>query len=138
MESVDFNVSPHAMSPLSLGIMQTINMEEVKNKRFENFRYLFAQLQNIQGVEFVCKDISRITSAPLYFVIYTNNRKELQKALAQEHIYAPVIWPVSYKEVLINSTIQNIYDTVLAIPIDQRYNEADMAKIVRTIKKFTL
>ena len=59
----------------------------------------------------------------------------LQTAPSAQHIYAPVIWPVSYDEVLINNTVKDIYNTILAIPIDQRYNQEDMDKIVRIIKQ---
>ena len=56
--------------------------------------------------------------------------------LSEQHIYAPVIWPVVYEEVLVNETVKYIYDHILAIPIDQRYDEGDMAKIVSIIKGY--
>ena len=82
-----------------------------------------------------CENIGEVTTAPLYFVIYVQDRNELQTSLAAEHIYAPVIWPVPNEEVLINETVKSIYETVLAIPVDQRYNEADMKKIIEIINK---
>ena len=68
-------------------------------------------------------------------MIYVNDRSDLQRDLAERHIYAPVIWPVVYDEVLINDTIKYIYDHILAIPIDQRYDEHDMGTIVEVIKE---
>lgn len=70
------------------------------------------------------------TTAPLYFPIYVSNRTEIQKKLAAKHIYAPVLWPVNTAEVLINDNIKYIYSHILMIPIDQRYDEQDMKKIV--------
>lgn len=128
LESVDFNIKPHKMSNISGRLIKEIDMTLVQARRFSNYKYL---LQNIKSpnIELLCNNINRVTTAPLYFIIYTKNRKEIQAKLCSEHIYAPIIWPVYYKEVLIDDTTKEIYDETLAIPIDQRYDEADMVKI---------
>ena len=65
--------------------------------------------------------------------MYVDDRPALQKKLALQHIYAPVLWPVSTKEILINSSIEYMFDHLLAIPCDQRYDEVDMEKIIKVI-----
>ena len=94
-------------------------------------------LQNIKSpnLELLCKDMSRVTTAPLYFIVYTKNRKDIQTKLCNEHIYAPIIWPIYYKEVLVDDITKEIYNETLAIPIDQRYDETDMEKIVTILNK---
>ena len=47
-----------------------------------------------------------------------------------KHIYAPVLWPVQTKDVLINEEVEYIYSHILMLPIDQRYSIDDMIKIV--------
>ena len=79
--------------------------------------------------------MTEVSSAPLYFTIYVQNRAELQRDLIAAHIYAPVIWPLVVEDVLINDTIKYIYDHILAIPVDQRYDEMDMEKIVGVVKQ---
>lgn len=135
VELVESNVCPHRMSNVSLQLLEKEDEEENQRQRFENYKYLFENLQSIDSCKFVCENFREVTSAPLYFVVYVNDRPQLQADLAAQHIYAPVIWPLSYDEVLINDTVKDIYNTILAIPIDQRYNQEDMDKIVRIIKQ---
>lgn len=134
VESVDFNIKPHKISTISNKLLSEIDMYQVQSQRFSNFKYL---MQNIKSpnVELLCKDMNRVTTAPLYFIIYTKNRRDIQAKLCNEHIYAPIIWPVYYKEVLIDDTIKEIYNETLAIPIDQRYDETDMARITNIINQ---
>ena len=132
---VESEVAPHKMSNVSLQLLEKEDKEGNQQQRFENYKYLFKNLQDLGSCKLVCSNIGEVTSAPLYFVVYVNVRSQLQADLAAQHIYAPVIWPVSYDEVLINDTVKDIYNTILAIPIDQRYNQEDMDKIVRIIKQ---
>ena len=128
-------IEPHAMSAFSISLMSKVDMEKCQSQRFENYKFLFQNLKDNGHFLLACSNINEVTTAPLYFVIYVQDRTALQATLAAEHIYAPVIWPVPNKDVLINETIKSIYDTVLAIPVDQRYDLTDMAKIVETINK---
>lgn len=132
---VESEVAPHKMSNVSLQLLEKEDKEKNQQQRFENYKYLYKNLQGLDVCKVVCNNISEVTSAPLYFVVYVNDRPQLQADLAAQHIYAPVIWPVAYDEVLIDDTVKYIYNTILAIPIDQRYNQEDMDKIIRTIKQ---
>lgn len=128
-------IEPHAMSTFSISLMNKVDKQTCQKQRFENYQFLFQNLKDNGYFQLVCTNLEEVTTAPLYFVIYVQDRVALQASLAAEHIYAPVIWPVPNEEVLINETIQFIYDTVLAIPVDQRYDLTDMEKIVATINK---
>lgn len=132
--SVVFNISPHKMADISSRLMDEIDMNQVQNQRILNFKYLLHNIKS-PNIELLCNDMSRVTTAPLYFIIYTKDRKEIQSKLSIEHIYAPVIWPISYEEVLVDNVTKEIYDEVLAIPIDQRYDEEDMRKIVNILNQ---
>lgn len=135
VESVDFNIKPHKMADISVRLMNEIDMNHVQTQRFSNYKYL---LQNIKAssIDLLCNDMNKVSTAPLYFIIYTKNRKEVQARLCREHIYAPIIWPVYYNEVLIDDITKQIYDETLAIPIDQRYNEMDMVRVVNILNQF--
>lgn len=128
-------IEPHAMSAFSLTLMKTIDFDNCKRRRMTNYRYLFDNLRDSAWIQLACDSMDVVTTAPLYFVIYVKDRSELQFSFAAEHIYAPVIWPVPNREVLVNESVKSIYDTVLAIPVDQRYDISDMEKIIRTINK---
>ena len=68
--------------------------------------------------------------------MYLKNRRELQIYLAKYHIYLPVIWPIDDEEVLIDDEIGYIYQNILCIPVDQRYDKNDMERIVKLINEF--
>lgn len=130
------HISPHRMSALSFGLMQAEDIQVNQQRRFANFYYLFDHLRKSEKYKFVCTDKQQVTTAPLYFTLYVKERRALQLKLAEERIYAPVIWPVEDEMVLISDEIRYIYDHLLAIPIDQRYDEHDMERVVNVINNY--
>ncbi|MBQ7490886.1 MAG: hypothetical protein IJT51_10270 [Bacteroidales bacterium] len=136
VEMTDRNISPHRMSAFSYALMQKEDFLQNQKQRFENYKFLVEKLKSVSSCHVLCPNLTEISTAPLYFTIYTDYRTSLQRELAKHHIYAPVIWPVVYEEVLIDDTVKYIYDKLLAIPIDQRYDEKDMEKIADIIKNF--
>lgn len=130
------NITPHKMSQVAYNLLQKEDFEENQRRRFDNYIYLLRNIQESNRIEKVCKDIDEVTCAPLYFTIYVQDRPSLQRLLAQEAIYAPVIWPVEDERVLINEEVKFIYDHLLAIPCDQRYDEQDMKRVVTIINRY--
>ena len=126
-------IKPHAMASFSKAMLAMEDVEYNKSQRISNYSTLYIGLMNCDKCTLVSEDLSRITNAPLYFPIYVEDRPSLQKKLAQRHIYAPVLWPVNTKEILINTTIEYMFDHLLAIPCDQRYDEKDMEKVISVI-----
>ena len=130
------NISPHRMSKVAYNILNEEDLEYNQRRRFSNFNYLFKNLCDSDKVSKVCRDLNDVTTAPLYFTIYVEDRPSLQRLLAQDSIYAPVIWPVEDDRVLINEDVKYIYDHLLAIPCDQRYDENDMQRVVEIINNY--
>lgn len=132
----DSNIVPHKMSQVAYNLMQNENLEVNQQRRFENYSYLYQNIRESDKVTKVCKNLKEVTTAPLYFTVFVKERPALQLPLAQEAIYAPVIWPVEDDRVLINDEVKYIYDHILAIPIDQRYDEKDMQRAVEIINNY--
>lgn len=130
----DYNKS-HIISQFSYRLLHSQETKANISKRFANYSYLLRNMKS-NNVDIVCRDISRLSSAPLYFAIYTSDRERLQKRLAEDQVYAPILWPITNSEVLINTTIKKIYERILAIPIDQRYGEEDMKKVISIINQY--
>lgn len=128
------SIDPHKMSGYSLMIKEAVDHKTVIRQRFENYKFLFENLHQNDRIEFACNNLSEVTTAPLYFPIYVEDRAGLQKKLAEAHIYAPVLWPVYSKEVLIDANTEYIYSHILMLPIDQRYGEEDMERIIDLLK----
>ena len=74
-------------------------------------------------------------SVPLYMALVIKNRGKLQAVLRKEDIYAPIVWPKADIVPSVCETVQEIYDTILCIPIDQRYEIEDMERILISIEK---
>lgn len=128
-------ITPHRMSDFSEFQLRNQDIGENKKARFDNYAYLHNNLPQ-NHLKFVSTSIDNITSAPLYFPIYLENRRDVQIHLAQHHIYLPVIWPVDEEEVLIDDEVKYIYQHILCIPVDQRYDIQDMELIVNLINDF--
>ena len=73
-------------------------------------------------------------SVPLYFPVYAHERNRLQSLLADNDVYAPVVWPKADCCPTINPTAEDIYQHILCVPIDQRYDIDDMERIISIIK----
>lgn len=131
------NITPHKMSQVAYNLMMKEDTEYNQNRRFANYSYLSDNIQESNRVSKVCRVLSRVTTAPLYFTIYVDDRRALQKLLAEESCYAPVIWPVEDERVLISDEVKYIYEHLLAIACDQRYVEADMSRVVNVINSFS-
>lgn len=132
----EHGVSVHRMSDFSIWLKNQQNEQDIRQRRFANYRYLFGSLNQGNGFSFVCADMKAVTTAPLYFTVYTDERAALQSLLAQHGIYAPVIWPVEDGKVLVSEDVRFIYDHILAIPCDQRYDVEDMRRVVEVMNEF--
>ena len=130
------NITPHKMSLIAYNIFIKEDSKTNQHCRFDNYSFLFKNVRESKVVEKVCKNLQEVTTAPLYFTIFVQDRPALQRLLAQDAIYAPVIWPVENDAVLINEDVKYIYDHILAIPCDQRYDEKDMQRAVNIINKY--
>lgn len=132
----DSNIKPHKMSQIAYNLLAKEDVETIQKNRMYNYTYLFTNIKENEKIIKVCQNMTNVTTAPLYFTIFAKNRLALQRLLAQEAIYAPVIWPVEDERVLINDDVKYIYEHILAIPCDQRYDENDMSRVVEIINNY--
>lgn len=130
------DIHPHKMSALSHNLLKDEDYANNQAVRLANFVFLHRNIIEGKNLTKMCQNIASVTSAPLYFTIYVHDRSKLQRILAENAIYAPVIWPVENPDVLINNDIKYIYDHLLAIPCDQRYTSEDMAKITLILNNY--
>lgn len=123
------NSAVYGISQMSEQILNTLDIECIKEQRIKNYNYLH---------NYVDKNCKKLTVAmaqagmgkvPLYFPVFAKNRAEFQAYMSERDVYCPIIWP---KSELIKGTFpnaDNMYDNLICIPIDQRYTEEDMKHI---------
>lgn len=123
------------ISPSSIQIQNSINIDELCQRRRKNYSYLYEQLKDIISINILTGKL-KDDEVPLYFAITVDNRNDLQKYLREFQIYAPIVWPKSNADVLICKEADEIYNSILCLPIDQRYEIDDMERISIRVKEY--
>lgn len=125
-----------SISPESLRIFDSCDINAIKRKRRENYERLKSVVGKIDGVRLVVPESIDATS-PLYLPVYTlGERKSLQEYLAQNKVYCPVIWPRPNQVVCDSESIAYMYTHMLCLPIDQRYGKDEIDKIERLLREY--
>ncbi|RHB49233.1 DegT/DnrJ/EryC1/StrS family aminotransferase [Exiguobacterium sp. AM39-5BH] len=136
---LDEQSSPYAMDEASQLFYDNLDVEDLVNKRRENYQVLEEGLKNVSFVESLFGDLEGRECPFFYPILIKEVRNEVKKALIDEKIYCPVHWPIP--KVLIENQIidrkNSIYNEILSIPCDQRYGEQEMSHVVRVIKKIS-
>ena len=130
-------IVPHRMSEYTYRTLQIENIEQSKLQRFNNYSFLFNTLKDnpIRGVRPILTKMMDLTTSPLYFPIYAEDRKKVQSDLADAHIYAPVLWPIEDERILGVKSAARLYRDLLALPCDQRYDTCDMERIIHVLSR---
>jgi len=124
----------YAIGELSANIQAELNVEQLKKKRRENYKVLLEGILNLKGINVVFSTLPDDV-VPLYFPILVDDREHIQDLLADNDIYAPVVWPKADNCPAIDDVAEIIYKKILCIPIDQRYDVEDMQRIVSEINR---
>ncbi len=113
-------------SDISCELFKKIDFNLIQAKRRANAKILHEGLEalNVQHLYDEAK-------TPLFLPIIVPNRDRLRKRFFSENIFTPVHWPVESKELQGNN---ELYVTELSLICDQRYDEADMERILRVIR----
>lgn len=122
------NYSGLAIDDFSKNILTIINKKQECTIRKTNARFLYSKLYEIEEIEvmFPEKDMD----CPLFFPIIIKNGKRnlVREKLIDNSIYCPIHWP----KPTVNCE-SNIYDIELSLVCDQRYNIADMNRMISVI-----
>lgn len=135
--NAEFNIFPHRLSIFGINRLLNSSVQDFGEIRLNNYKYLYHHIHQSDRIKFVYKELNDVVSSPLYFPIYCEKRTDLQKRLARNKIYAPVLWPIPNYYKNIDNISLYIYTHILVIPIDQRYNQDDMRKICDVINNFS-
>lgn len=126
---------PYEIDNASLIRIQSIDSVSIIEKRRHNFLTLHELLQGIETIVPVYPYLAQ-DECPLFYPIYIKNRDLIQYLLVKKKIYCPIHWPIP-TEVKYNMPMETkeIYDTILSIPCDQRYNKNHMNRVVDLLKQ---
>ena len=134
-EILENDSSIYSIDEFSLHQLNNLNVQELIEKRRKNYAYLKDKLNDINLIEILFKDLDE-NICPMFFpILIKENRNQIRKFLIDEEIYCPVHWPIP-KQINIDEyrNSYKIYNSVLSIPCDQRYDLKDMERIISVLK----
>lgn len=121
------NIPLRKMSLLTHNLLRGINYRKVIEIREKNYKYLSNAFDN--------KNKLILTKARgLYcYPLYVEDGIEVRKRLQEAKIYVPILWKEN-GNCIYNEIERDYAINILPLPIDQRYTEKDMEKIIKIIK----
>lgn len=130
----DYNL--YKISPEAMGIIENTDTETVRFARRKNYEHLFNLLKENKNFNILFSPDKN--PAPFMMIIKSQKRDELQSAFAKKGVYCQVIWPLADKAKEICPVSKVMEETMLAIPIDQRYSYDDIEEIGQRINTVEL
>lgn len=134
---LDEDVKPYKVDQTSEMIIKSLDNKRLQNFRKRNYEFLAYQLSGLNGIEVIFNNLEN-NITPMFFPIYIKrNRDKLRQSLIEKEIYCPVHWSMPKQlNGCLNDVTKNIYDSILSIPCDQRYQIEDMRRITNEICDF--
>ena len=123
----------HTISLTSQKLQSNLDVSFLCEKRRTNYQVLLSGLLGLQDVRPMCEVLDS-DAVPLYFPLLVKDRSALQAHLVANDIYAPVVWPKADCLDRVCEEAEILYEHLLCIPIDQRYDADDMNRIISVIK----
>jgi hypothetical protein len=117
------------MSNLTKTLIGNINYRDAKAKRLKNFIFLNNKLKenNKIKIDMHAEDV------PMVYPFRTTD-ETLRSKLIQNKIYVAKYWPIEDEfDCMKSEKAQNLANTIIPLPIDQRYDLDDMKRILEVI-----
>ncbi len=136
---VDDQKKTYSISSISNYNLQEMDEDELIKRRRTNARILVEGLQGYSWFTCVFDSVPRGITPFMIPIRVHHGRKDFQVYLTAQRIFATVIWGCPEELIFqIGKTDRMIYDQILCIPCDQRYDETDMRRIVRAIRTYDM
>ena len=119
------------MSRLTSALLSNIDYDAVKRRRTSNFWVLHECLKDTNSLhlELSHEDVPMVY--PYYCKLYGESLKD---RLINNKIYVASYWPNVLKKCSHSSCEYDMACNVVCLPIDQRYDNADMNRIIEILK----
>lgn len=118
------------MSKLTESILCSIDYEEIKHKRIENYAFLNSALQEINMLSIF--DLKN--AVPMVYPFFIKE-EGLRKKLIKNKIFVPTYWPNVFDWCNLHQAEYCLAKEIIPIPIDQRYNKIDLKTITKICLK---
>ena len=119
------NLPIMGMSNITQKMLQSIDYNNIANKRRENFKFLSKHLKEINKIDFKLNE----NHVPMVYSFFSDDIN-LRKKLIVKNIYTGQYWKEVQNLVPENSIEYQFTNHLVHLPVDQRYNEIDLKRIV--------
>lgn len=120
------------INPITEDLINTFEFKAAYTDRLRNTKILWDKLHKTVGIKMLPR---ASVNSTLYFPIIVERADAFQSSLAQNGVYAPVIWPLPKVAVGVCSVADDTAEHMLAIPCDHRYTPNDMEKVAEIINR---
>jgi len=121
------------MSDTTRQILESVDYDKMRRIRRDNFKLLHKALSQMNILSDIC-DIDEC-SVPLVYPFYCNNASEVRGMLRKNRIFTAQYWPNILRECSTDSVEYELTSNIVSLPVDQRYGEEDMNRIIRLLCK---
>jgi len=118
------------MSHLTQRLLQSIDYEECKAIRNRNFKFLNDTLGDKNLLEIT----NHFHEGPLCYPFLTD-KLNIKKKMIAKRVFIPVYWPNVFKWTTEKMFENYLADHLVALPIDHRFNEDDMNRLLNYLKQ---
>lgn len=116
------------MSKLTENLLHGIDYDFVKKRRTENFTYLQERLFGYNKLSLT------VPEGAFMYPFYIDNGAEIRRKLQKEKIYIPTLWPAVFELCESHEVEYDMAKNILPLPVDQRYGEDDMRRIMEILR----
>ena len=117
------------MSRLTERILEGVDYEWIRQRRRENFLYLHGCLGEYNKFKIELED----REVPMVYPLWLDRGEELKKELIRNKIFVATYWPNVLEWCQKGMLERELVSNVLALPVDQRYMNEEIKKIIHLI-----
>lgn len=120
------------MSEYTHDVLRGIDYGAAKERRIANYKILHAALGEMNAMPL--PSIDSFACPMVYPFIGQGDNEALRKTLRENRIYTATYWPNIGGTISTNSFEEFLSTNIIPLPIDQRYGEDDMLRIIDLIR----
>jgi len=117
------------MSHLTESILANTNYHEISTIRRRNFQYLHQHLNKSNKLNI---EVNSLT-VPMVYPYKIENAQEVKNVLLENKIFCATYWPNVLQWCTPSQNSYHLSKEIIALPIDQRYSEVEMQKILQNV-----